>query len=114
MPHVLSQFRCFVFTATSGAQARGVLADVRPHLVVLEIMLPDEDGLLLCSDLNQSGTSVLVCTATRRKRDRVLALRLGARDFIQKPFDVYELGARLDRALGRRPGRLSTSEMPGG
>ncbi len=94
-----------VWRAQSGAEARRMVDQVRPALIVLDVMLPDVDGLVLCSTLKLlTDAPILVCSGTIRKRDAVLALKLGADDFIAKPFDVDDLEARVGVLL-RRPGR---------
>jgi two-component system, OmpR family, response regulator MtrA len=65
-------------------------------------VLPDEDGLALCSMLKvTTGVPILICSGTQRRRDPYLALKLGADDFIAKPFDVYDLAARVEALLRR-------------
>ncbi len=94
-----------VWRAQSGAEARRMVDQVRPALIVLDVMLPDVDGLVLCSTLKLlTDAPILVCSGTIRKRDAILALKLGADDFIAKPFDVDDLEARVGVLL-RRPGR---------
>lgn len=72
-------------------------------LVLLDWMLPDADGLTVCRELRQRGftTPILMLTARGDVRERVLGLRAGADDYLQKPFDVDELVERV-RALMRR------------
>lgn len=74
-------------------------------LIVLDVMLPKKSGLDVCRDLRQQGgtTPVLMLTARSQVVDRVLGLKLGADDYLVKPFDVLELLARIE-ALLRRPG----------
>jgi len=90
--------------AQSGAQAKSMVDELRPDLVILDLMLPDMDGLVLCSELRsqtQTDIPIIVCSGTSRKRDAILALRLGADDFIAKPVDIYDLEARIDAVLRR-------------
>ncbi len=86
------------------AGARRAVAISAYHLVVLDLGLPDGDGLTLCRELRSSGdsTRVLVLTARDTTGDKVLGLDAGADDYLAKPFDFAELGARV-RALLRRP-----------
>jgi DNA-binding response OmpR family regulator len=89
-------------TVATGAEARALVELHHPHLIILDLVLPDEDGLLLCSRLKVStGAPILVCSGTQRQRDEYLALKLGADDFIAKPFDVEDLVARVEAMLGR-------------
>lgn len=86
------------------AGARRALAISQYHLVVLDLGLPDGDGLSLCRELHhaESPPRVLVLTARDAIGDKVLGLDAGADDYLAKPFDFAELGARV-RALLRRP-----------
>ncbi|MGP3698587.1 response regulator transcription factor [Rhodobacter sp. NSM] len=90
--------------------ARTALAVGRFDAIVLDLMLPDGSGLDLLSDLRAAGEAVpvLVLTARDRLDDRVRGLDLGADDYLGKPVDLRELGARL-RALGRRPATLAAT-----
>ncbi|MBM2809984.1 MAG: hypothetical protein HW416_743 [Chloroflexi bacterium] len=91
-----------VWAAETGAAARSRLADSRVDLVILDLVLPDVDGLVLCADIRaRTDVPIIVCSATTRKRDAILALRLGADDFVSKPFDIYDLEARIETVLRR-------------
>src|SRR5579862_882867 len=88
--------------AGTGAAARAMVEQRRPDLIILDLVLPDEDGLVLCSVLkNMANVPILICSATQRRRDAFLSLKLGADDFIAKPFDVYDLLARVEVLLRR-------------
>ncbi len=92
-----------VTTAGTGVAARTQVELHRPDLIILDLVLPDEDGLVLCSVLkNMAGVPILICSGTQRRRDAFLSLKLGADDFIAKPFDVYDLLARVEVLLRRR------------
>jgi two-component system OmpR family response regulator len=93
-----------VLRAATGAAARELLAQAPPDLVILDLILPDVDGLVLCASLRAAAPDmpILVSSGTIRKRDAVLALKLGADDFVAKPFDVYELEARVGALLRNR------------
>ena len=86
------------------AGARRATAISRYHLVVLDLGLPDGDGLALCRELraSENPTRVLIVTARDATGDKVHGLDAGADDYITKPFDFAEFGARV-RALLRRP-----------
>jgi DNA-binding response OmpR family regulator len=91
-----------VWMAATGAEAKQMLEEVRPDLVILDIMLPDVDGLVLCSELQKTANvPIIMVSGTTRKRDATLALRLGADDFIWKPYDTYDLEARIEAVLRR-------------
>jgi len=91
-----------VWSADSGRAAKAKVEEIRPDLVILDLVLPDVDGLVLCTDLKaQYDLPIIICSATTRKRDAILGLRLGADDFVAKPFDAYDLEARVEAVLRR-------------
>jgi two-component system response regulator MtrA len=91
-----------IWVAETGADARTVLEQTRPDLIILDLMLPDVDGLVLCSGLKAlADIPIIICSATPQKRDAILGLKLGADDFVAKPFDIYELEARVEAVLRR-------------
>ena len=104
-----------VSCAASAAQALSLWKSVRPDVVVLDLTLPDGDGLNVVSQIRKEGltTPVLVLTARTTVGDRVLGLNSGADDYMAKPFDLDELEARVN-ALYRRarssPGTLDQRE----
>ncbi len=95
-------------TAVDGAEALDVAALERPDLLVVDVVMPNIDGLELCRKLRQQGdrTPVLVLTARREVSDRVAGLDAGADDYLVKPFALDELLARI-RALLRGRGFAS-------
>ena len=103
-----------VWQATMGAEARALVSHARPDLILLDLMLPDVDGLVLCSVLKAQGkVPVVVCSGTGRKRDAILALKLGADDFIAKPFGADDLLARVEAILRRSaPVRAQAAPPP--
>ncbi|HZO24701.1 MAG TPA: response regulator transcription factor [Chloroflexota bacterium] len=93
-----------VETVSTGAEAEAAVERLKPDLVLLDIILPDADGLMLCNRLLQQWRApVIMLSGSRRESDRILSLRLGADDFIAKPFDTFELVARVQAALRRAP-----------
>src|SRR5215218_6666619 len=89
--------------ARDGAEALALLADRSPDAIVLDVAMPEVDGLEVCRRLRAAGdrTAVLMLTARDAIDDRVAGLDAGADDYLVKPFALRELQARL-RALLRR------------
>lgn len=93
-----------VDVADGGAAMDKVLARRIPDLIVLDLMLPGEDGLSICRRLRaRGGIAILIVTAKDDDIDRVVGLELGADDYLGKPFNPRELLARV-RAILRRTG----------
>ncbi len=91
-----------VSTAADGKAMRKVLADANIDLILLDLMLPGEDGLSLCRALRaQSNIPIIMLTAKGDEVDRVIGLEMGADDYLPKPFGSRELIARI-RAVLRR------------
>ncbi|SAK71301.1 two component transcriptional regulator [Caballeronia arvi] len=94
-----------VSLAANGRQMRAVLEQQgAPDLVVLDLMLPGEDGLVLCRELRSGkfrDVPVLMLTARNEEADRILGLEMGADDYLPKPFAVRELLARIKSVLRR-------------
>jgi len=93
-----------VSLAANGRQMRAALEQGAPDLIVLDLMLPGEDGLVLCRELRASkfrAVPVLMLTARDEEADRIVGLEMGADDYLPKPFAVRELIARI-RAVLRR------------
>jgi two-component system, OmpR family, response regulator len=93
----------FVVTeAASAAQARSVLRDETPDLVLLDVMMPGEDGISLCRHLTETkAIPVIFLTAKGEATDRIVGLEIGADDYVVKPFDPRELVARIRSVLRR-------------
>ena len=88
--------------AGDGARALELAGDARPDLVVLDLMLPGMDGLEVMRRLrDRDRISVILLTAKGEATDRVIGLRLGADDYVVKPFSPAELVARVDAVLRR-------------
>ena len=83
------------------AAARAALEEEKPALVLLDIMMPGEDGFSLGESLIREGIPVIFLTAKTAVTDRVRGLRLGAQDYILKPFEPAELLARVENTLKR-------------
>ena len=91
-----------VSTAHNAAAARQVLTTGAIDLVVLDIMMPGEDGLSLCRFLRETtGVPIILLTAMTEDTDRVVGLEVGADDYVTKPFNPRELLARVKAVLRR-------------
>jgi two-component system, OmpR family, alkaline phosphatase synthesis response regulator PhoP len=92
-----------VDTAADGVRAAQVLSQERYDLVLLDLMLPGMDGLRVLRTIRERGdrTPVLILTARGQEEDKVRGLRLGADDYVTKPFGVLELLARIEALLRR-------------
>jgi len=91
--------------AADAAEARRTLAGAAIDLVVLDVMMPGEDGLALCRHLRETtATPVILLTAMAEETDRVVGLEIGADDYVTKPFNPRELLARIRAVLRRAQG----------
>jgi two-component system alkaline phosphatase synthesis response regulator PhoP len=84
-------------------------------LIVLDIMLPKRSGLDVCTDIRRAGlnTPILLLTALSQTTEKVVGLKLGADDYVTKPFDTLELMARIEALLRRAPNRAEGSRGNG-
>jgi two-component system OmpR family response regulator len=93
-----------VSTAADGRAMRKALSDGRIDLILLDLMLPGEDGLALCRSLRaESAIPIIMLTAKGEEVDRVIGLEMGADDYLPKPFGSRELVARIKAVLRRTP-----------
>jgi len=97
----LEKFR--IVTASNGAEGLVMVAKEQPDIIVMDVMMPQKDGLQTCKEIRNSGNStpIILLTARDQEVDKVLGLELGADDYLAKPFGMRELIARI-RALLRR------------
>jgi two-component system, OmpR family, response regulator len=103
---------CRVSLAMDGREMRRILESARPDIVVLDIMLPGENGLALCRDLRARSTlPIIMLTARVDEVDRILGLEMGADDYLAKPFNPRELLARIKSIL-RRTRQLPPARGP--
>jgi DNA-binding response OmpR family regulator len=93
-----------VEVAKTGSEGLEAALALRPDLVLLDVMLPGLNGFEICEELRRHDADlpILMVTAKGEEQDRVRGLRLGADDYIVKPFGIAELLARVDAALRRR------------
>ncbi len=112
----LSKAGFAVETVASGRDALSAIAERPPDLLVLDLMLPQMDGLEICRAVrgnnNTSGMPIIMLTARAEESERIVGLELGADDYIAKPFSPNELVARV-RALLRRTQRPAATIAPG-
>ncbi len=102
-----------VSTAQDGAAMRRVLAREPADLVILDLMLPGEDGLTLARSLRgEFGIGIIMLTGRSETVDRIIGLEMGADDYLSKPFHLRELLARVKSVLRRVQSRAS--EAPAG
>jgi DNA-binding response OmpR family regulator len=98
----LARFGHRLATATTAARGLHELRRERPDLVILDIMLPDIDGLTLCREIRREyDVPIIMLTARGEIADRVLGLELGADDYLSKPFEPRELVARIQSVIRR-------------
>ena len=90
-----------VRVAEDAVQARRMLEEKTPDLAILDIMLPGEDGFSLAGTMMEQAVPVLFLTAKTAVSDRVRGLRMGAEDYMLKPFEPEELLARVENILRR-------------
>src|ERR1700751_1055746 len=91
-----------VSTAQDGAEMRRIMAQSPVDLVILDLMLPGEDGLTLARSLREeSGVGIIILTGRGEIVDRIIGLEMGADDYLPKPFHLRELLARVKSVLRR-------------
>jgi len=101
-----------VSDANGGTALREMLKSTAPDLVVLDIMMPGEDGLSLCRHLRETtDIPVILLTAMAEDTDRIIGLEVGADDYVTKPFNPRELLARI-KAVLRRANAMPRTEVP--
>lgn len=104
-----------VSTAGDGRALLRLLETGRFDLIVLDIMLPGEDGLSLCRRLRaDSNLPIIMLTALDEETDRIVGLEMGADDYLTKPFSPRELAARIKAVLRRSQSLPATPATPGG
>ena len=100
-----------VVQAASAADARSLLLQDKPDIVLLDIMMPGEDGLSLCRHLVETKSlPVILLTARGEATDRIIGLEIGADDYVTKPFEPRELVARIRSVLRRATRPAATPE----
>ncbi|MDV2857264.1 MULTISPECIES: response regulator [Oceanimonas] len=112
----LEQHGYRVQAVPDGHAMRQHLARHQPDLIILDLMLPGDDGLTLCRELRGQGNQVpiIMLTAMGEDTDRIIGLEMGADDYLPKPFNPRELLARIKAVLRRQHGNEHhhTADMP--
>ena len=91
-----------VLIAPTGADARALFGEVQPDLIILDLMLPDDDGLFLTASFRAlTSAPIIICSARHGQIDRVLGLKLGAAEFVAKPFELDDLEVTVETVLRR-------------
>ena len=103
-----------VVSAAEGKRGFELACEQAFDLIILDVMLPKKNGYDVCRDLRQKGisTPILMLTAKGETIDKVLGLKLGADDYLTKPFEVIELLARIEALLRRSP--VQSDAIPNG
>src|ERR687896_1728086 len=99
----LSRQGFVVHRASDGAQALKLTRQLRPDLILLDLMLPGEDGIRICEKIRRDDPNsvIIMVTAKDSERDKVRGLEAGADDYVTKPFGMKELVARINANLKR-------------
>ena len=93
-----------VLTGSNGLEALQIVQSQKPDLLVLDVMMPEMDGLTACSKIREfSNVPIILLTAKTDDMDKLMGFDHGADDYLTKPFNILELKARI-RALLRRSG----------
>lgn len=107
----LGRFGHHLRSATTAARGLLELRREMPDLVILDIMLPDKDGLTVCREIrSEFSVPIVMLTARGEVADRVLGLELGADDYLAKPFEPRELVARIQSVIRRSANRAPLAE----
>ena len=102
-----------VSTARDAAHARRILSGLEFDLIVLDVMMPGEDGMALCRDLRKTITTpIMLLTAKGDTDDRITGLEAGADDYLAKPFEPKELLLRINAILRRVPNAEPATVLP--
>ncbi len=110
MDKFLAAYGFQVRTAANGEQMFKILASESFDLIILDVMMPGEDGFDICRKLRKTSvTPVIMLTAAGEETERILGLELGADDYLIKPFNPHELLARIKAILRRSTGEGAAS-----
>jgi two-component system OmpR family response regulator len=102
LAHYLTKENFRVVTAKSGELVDRILSEQRIHLVILDLMMPGEDGLSICRRIRaNSAIPIIILTAKGEEIERIIGIEMGADDYMAKPFNPRELVARIKAVLWR-------------
>ncbi|WP_108648898.1 response regulator [Dongshaea marina] len=102
-----------VLTAANGVEMHQLLENNQPDLIILDIMMPGDDGFTLCKQIRtRSEVPIIMLTAASDEADKIIGLELGADDYIAKPFSPRELLARIKALLRRAQFQTPQEEIP--
>lgn len=105
MRHYLEAEGYQILSAQSGAEMLNKLEAASPDIILLDLILPDNDGLALLSQIrSKSSAAVIVVSGKDETADRIVGLEMGADDYLTKPFEMRELSARIKAVLRRTSG----------
>jgi two-component system OmpR family response regulator len=115
MRHYLEQEGYKFHSALSGKEMTEKLETARPDIVLLDLILPDSDGLsLLAAIRGKSKAAVIVVSGRDETTDRIVGLEMGADDYLTKPFEMRELSARIKAVLRRTSVAAPANDVPAG
>ena len=99
-----------VITGINGQEAVDAAKNEKPDLIVLDVMMPEKDGLTACTEIREfSDVPIILLTAKADDMDKLMGFEHGADDYLTKPFNILELKARI-RALLRRAGTATKND----
>jgi two-component system, OmpR family, response regulator len=105
---------CNVTVVGDGREMARAMADHRVDLIILDVMLPGEDGISLCRKVrSEAQTPIIMLTARGEDVDRIVGLEMGADDYLPKPFNPRELLARINAVLRRQAAAQAASSIEG-
>lgn len=114
LDHRLSRDGYTVITAADGEEALAKFAEAEPDLVVLDLMLPKVDGFEVCQQIRKtSAVPVIILSARGNEIDKIVGFRVGADDYMTKPFSPSELVLRVQAVLRRTMGRNDPGSLSG-
>jgi len=90
-------------TATSYSEARTILNEAEPDIIIMEVILPDGNGFNFCTEISsRTGASIVFLTVKSDKKDMIRGIKLGCDEYIQKPFCKDVMIARIEAVMRRR------------